>query len=544
MSHLAEAIISLRNKERDNQANFRSLWQETADLAFPRENQINVTNFPGEDKSRNIFDGTAIRDSQDMASGLSSTFIPNGQKFFGFGTDDREVSELETVKRYLARATQVTHRDMFGSNFMLQLNETMRSLVVFGTGNIFSEWNNEIGGLNYKDYDISLYQLQENNGGSVDTMILSFGLTARQAEQEFGIDNLGEKIRDALKSLDTESKVFDFIHLVRKRGTRNPLLKDNLNMPYESIIVDEAGKEIVEEGGFEEFPFAVPRWMKSSFEKYGRGQGTESLADIKILQQMKSDFIECANKWNNPPLEVTSDFEGIVNVTPGAINNVGETGSIQGIRGSAMGSFPITKDALEFQQEIIHKAFFRDIFVQLSDLTGDRRTTVEIRERIREGLRRLALPVARLQSELFDPLITRTFMLLIRNGRIPDPPPELAGKPLKIEYQGELALALRDQEAKGFLQLTELVAAIDPIFPGAKDNIEFDTGIRNMGRSFGVNEEVLASEESLAAKRQAAAEQLQQQQALQAAQVAAEGYGKTTDTPQPGSPAEALMNAG
>jgi len=126
-----------------------------------------------------------------------------------------------------------------------------------------------------------------------------------------------------------------------------------------------------------------------------------------------------------------------------------------------LGNFPITVEALKEQQEIVHKAFFRDIFVQLGDLTGDRRTTVEIIERLREGLRRLALPVARLQSELFNPVITRSTMLLIRHGKIPQPPIELEGQQLGIEYEGQLALALKGQQAKGFQQWVEFAGAME-----------------------------------------------------------------------------------
>jgi len=535
----AQEIIALRDRERAKQDNFRSLWQETADLEFPRENQITSRRTDGEDKSR-IYDSTAIMDSQDMASGLSAAFIPSGQQFFALQTRDKKLNKQDNVRRYLAEATEITHEALFESNFMLQLNETLRSLVVFGTGNIFSEFDLESMGLNFKDYDIANYQILENSKGVVDGVIVTIPFTARQALQEFGVE-AGPEVMKALSNPKTENDIFNFIHVVRPRKDRNPQLSDFSNMPYESVFVSEKDQLTVDEGGFDEFPFAVARWMKSSAEKYGRGQGTEVLADVRVLQTMKRDFIECGNKWNNPAREVLDSFEGPVRVKPGALNYVSEMGSIKALDQNLNGNFPITKEMLEFQQEIVHKAFFRDIFVALGDMKGDRRTTVEIIERIKEGLRRLALPVARLMSELFNPVVTRSVMLLIRNGSIPEPPAELQGQAFGIEYIGELALALRNQQAKAFQQWASFVAQMEAVFPGAVDNIDSDSAIKRMGSAFGVNTDDISSDEEITAKRQARAQQQQQAQMMAMAETGGKAYKNASGKAEEGSPAQALM---
>ena len=178
----AKDIIVLEERERGKQANFRTLWQDTADLMYPRENQIVDKTVPGEQKTDHIFDPTAVMESQNMASGLAQNLVPPGNKFFALKASDRSVREIESVKRYLSSVTETVHDELFASNFMLQLIETLRSLVVFGTGNLYSEYQTK---LNFKDYAIGTYQMLENSEGTVDTMILRFKLTARQAGQEF-----------------------------------------------------------------------------------------------------------------------------------------------------------------------------------------------------------------------------------------------------------------------------------------------------------------------------------------------------------------------
>jgi hypothetical protein len=496
---------------------------------------------PGDSKRRKVFDDTAIRDSQDMASGLSSAFIPTGQRFFGLRMTNKALDKQDEVRRYLSYATDALHEEMFTSNFILQINETIRSLGVFGTGCILSEFDAPTNKLNYRDYDISLYQICENNLGTVDTIYLTFSLTTKQSEQEFGRDRLSKSIKEALDKPEMYNHPWEFIHCVRPRRSRNPRLLDNRNMKFESVYVCVKDKYVIDEGGFEEFPFAVPRWMKSSHEVYGRGQGTEALEDVKTLQQMMKDFLECGNKWSRPPLEVVDTFEGSVNLTPGAVNYVRQIDSIRAINPGAIGNFPITKEMLEFQQEKIHKAFFRDIFVQLADLSGDRRTTVEIVERLREGLRRLALPTARLQSELFNPLITRSLMLMIRNGKIEPPPSILGDADFSIEYVGELSLALQSQQSQGFQRWAQFVGSMAALNPDVLDLIDWDDATRRQGDSYGVNMEDISTPEEVDAKRQARAQQQQQQQAMQMAEMASKGYGAATKAPEPGSPAEAMM---
>ena len=539
------AVEVIKEQEREEQlaANFRNLYQEVADHMLPRENQIIGVRTPGEDKSQQILDPTAMLDLQDMVSGLSAAFFPPGELSFALTVKDRALANADTPKRYLALASQIAHDELFESNFMLQLNETLSSLIGFGIGNMFSEWT--VGtGLNFKDWDVSFYTIKQNSSGRVDTVIIKYPLTARQAVQEFG-DKAGEKVLEAVLKPDTTEKIFPFIHRVRPRpnAKRNLNLIDFLNMPLESLFVNVDEQIVVDEGGFDEFPYAVPRWKKSSNEKYGRGQGTIALSVSKELQQMHADFVECGNKWNNPPREVLDiAVEGRVDVRPGADNRVTAMGSIKSLDDGVKGNFPITKDILEFTQGLIHRIFFVDVFAPLANLPGDRRTTVEIRERVKQAVKKLAGPIYRLQSELFTPVITRSVLLLIRNGVIPRPPAELQGQGFGIEYISELALAIRDQQSQAFIQFADLVSALDPMFPGAKDIVNIDRSLPDIAYTFGVKAEHLSTPEEIQEARQVRAEQLAEQKALEAAEKLAKGYGQTVKTPEEGSLAETVTS--
>ena len=551
----AKDIIAMRDRARAEQNPLLYDWQDLADLCYPRQNRIGGTSLALQ-TTRTVQDNTGVQDSQRMASGMSSTLIPIGQEFFGFRIRDNRLRSDDKLARYVSEASAELHQQMFESNFMLQLNEALRDMLVFGTCNLFTEWdtgpndsekkrgrNGSYGQLNYKAYPTGTYQILEDDHGNVDTMLLSFQLSARQGVLKFGSTAVSDELRKANDKSETAEDVFEFIHCVRPRANRNQQFIDNLNMPYESVYVDVKGQVKVLETGYEEFPFAVARWTKGNGEKYGRGQGAEALPFLRMLQNMMKDYIDLCNKYADPPILVRQGFEGSPNLTPHGVNIVNDPMTdIRGLEQQVLGNAPVTEQAVEAQRQTIHESFYRDVFGQMGSLKGDRRTTTEILERAREGLRQLSMPVSRIESELLTPLITRSLNLLIRNGRIPPPPLEfLGGNGYGIEYLGELGLALRNQQVEGFIRWVSALGQIARICPEVIDLVNVDSGARRLARNRGVNIDDVATEEQVAAKREARQKQQAAAMAAQVAQMAAKGYSQTNKAPEAGSLAGELM---
>ncbi len=535
----AEEYIRRYEAEWNKLGNFRSLWQATADLCFPRENNITHIYAPGTEKITHA-DDTAITDSKIMADGLLSAIIPAGEYFFQLNVNKDNVGGIsEDFEDYLSYATDKLHREMFDSNYLLQMGETMRSIIAFGTGDVFSEFSTKLGKLNYKDYDISLYVILEDENGIVDTHMLKFPYTATQAVKKWGEENVGKGVLEAYLSENKKEEVFQFLHTVRPREKRNPRLTDNRNSKYESVFIGIKDKNIIEESGFFEFPYQTPRWMKTTGEIMGRGQGTEGLKQIRVVNQMMVDFNECANKHVNPARDVLQSFEDEYKVYPGAVNTVPELPISMPVPGG-QGNFNISEKTIEMQRDVIHSIFYKDVFQPLQDLTGDRRTTLEIRERMLEGLKRAGQPVLRLWSELFRPQIHRSLNLCIRNGVIEGPPEGL--NLIDIESLGLMANALSSGQATAFQRWVVVGVELAESVPGILDNVNVDEGYRNLGRKMGVRLEDMNPSEIRDGIRQQRAEQQEQARLAELAQQAGQAYGQSTGAPEQGSPAEALMN--
>ena len=534
----AQQIIEAYDREHGGteSANFRSLWQETADLQYPTHNQIVDKTTPGQKKTTRIYDFTAIFEGQNTASGLAQNLMPPGQKFFTIKASNREKQELDAVKSYLNKATEIAHDQLFASTFPLDLVETLRSLITFGTCNLHSNYTTE---LMFKNSTIGTYEILESETGRVNTIKIKFERTAIQATQMF--DDPGTSVVNAMKTPASQTDKFWFIQAIQPRKQRNPNLSDNLNMPFESVVVSVKDIVVVDEGGFEEFPNSVARWLKASNEKFGRGIGTEVSPQVRQVNEMKHDFNLVGNNWATPAKEVLSSFEGEVDVSPDALNFVEEMGSIKAIQADVRGNFPITKDILEMERQVIKDAYFSQAFAPLTGLSGDRRTTLEIRQRVQEAFKKIGSPIGRIQSELFTPTITRVIMLLLRNGVIPPPPPELQGEGFKLEYVGPLSLALQSSEIEASQVWISILGEVTAIDPSAADNIDLDDALRRIGRNLGVNEEDIASTEQVAEKRAERARLIQEQKDMEMATLAAQNAGQLGQAPEAGSPAGELL---
>ena len=536
----AEEIVNLRNRELTAQANIRSLWQSTSDKLYPYV-QINATYEPGSRRTTEIYDQTPMLDAEDMVSGLKQILIPSGQMFFAIKTGVNN-ENTDASQRYTSMLTEIAHDEIFKSNFVTEFDEVLRSLIIFGPASIFSEWTPKTG-LNYKNSVLGSYQFIENSKKLVDGILITVQYTPKQAIEEFGEENVGAEVMKAFAEPKKQNDLFNFIYLVRPREIVNPNLSPLVtgNMAWEQIVVNEKEKIEVNVSGYSEFPYHNARWKRPANEKHGRGIGTEILPQIKVLDRSMRNWIDLSNRWANPAREILESFDGPYRVTPGAKNIVTEFPSGKAIDSDMNGDFPVTEKSLDRQQEIIHRAFFKTAFSPLEDLTGDRRTTLEIRERIRQTWHRIGPPVARVWYELLESCITRSILLLIRNRVVPPPPPELQGVNFGLEFVGPFALELRSQQAKAFQEWVSFVGEMESVFPGAVDNVDPDDAIVRMGRTFGVNAEDIASEEERTEKRRIRQAKEEAALALQIAQTAGQAYGQTTAAPEEGSPAELVM---
>jgi len=362
--------------------------------------------------------------------------------------------------------------------------------------------------------------VSEDAQGRVDTVYRKFRLSARAAVKQFG-DGITERIEREDRA--DPYKLMEIIHVVLPRDDRDNTKKDRSNKPWASIYIDPEEKVILGESGYDEMPYVVPRWLKSSTELgFGHSPAMACLADTKMLNKMSEITIRAAEKQIDPPLMVPDDgFMLPVRTVPSGLNFY-RSGTRDRIEPLNIGANQPLGLAMEDQRrQAIRSAFYVDQLIMSQNQTM---TATEVIQRTEEKMRLLGPVLGRLQAEFLQPLIERTFNILSREKALPAPPEFMADFDIEIEYVSPIAKAQRSGEVQSIVRMLEMLAPLQQLEPGITDWIDFDGLAKHAIRVLGIPAAVVRGREEVemirAQRQQAQQAEQEQMQAMQMAEAA------------------------
>jgi hypothetical protein len=319
--------------------------------------------------------------------------------------------------------------------------------------------------------------VSEDQYGMVNTVYRLYKSSAQQAVERFGYDNVGDFIRKTFeKKPDDEVEI---LHAVSPRIQRDVTKVDNLNMPFMSVYVCKKSEMIISEGGFEELPYVVPRFLKATGETMGRSPAMTALPDVKMLNLMSKTIIQAAQKQIDPPLLVPDDgFLLPIRTQPGGLNffRAGTRETITPLNTGA--NIPIGLTAGSPQM-----------------------TATEVIQRQEERMRVIGPVLGRLMNELLRPLIDRVFALMLRADMLAVPPTSLQGIDIDVEYVSPLARAQKSSGLNNTMRALEILLPLSEGLPVA-DHIDPDGLVRHVTDSLGVPKVTLKSQREVNEVRQ------------------------------------------
>jgi hypothetical protein len=236
-----------------------------------------------------------------------------------------------------------------------------------------------------------------------------------------------------------------------------------------------------------------------------------------MVSKMAEIGIRAAQKQLDPPLMVPDDGYVLpVRTTPGALNfyRSGSRDRIEPLKTDANNLLQLNQE--ERRQEQIRRIFYVDQLLASTDKTMTATQTLQMQE---ERLRMLGPVLGRLQSELLQPLISRTFELLLSQGVLPPAPDELQGQDIDIEYVSPLAKAQKIGDLQNLVRGVEIMTSLAEVIPGITDYIDNDGLVQYLVEITGMPARVIRSDDEVAAMRkeqqEAAAAQQSQEQDMQ-----------------------------
>jgi len=515
----ANEVAEQFNKLKSKRANWESHWQEIADYVLPRRADVTKSRSSGDKRTTLIFDGTALHACELLSSSLHGMLTNAATPWFSMRFKNEMLAADEESREWLEACTQSMYIALDRSNFQQEIHELYTDLVTFGTSCMMIEEDNQKL-LRFSTRHIKEIYISENDKGVVDTVHREFKMTARAAYQRFG-ENLSRRLKKI-----AETNPYDEVTIhqcVKPNDQQNPYKMDDKSMAFTSIYYDHEDKKIISVSGFNEFPFVVPRWLKSSSEMYGRSPSMTALPDIKMINKMSETTIKAAQKMVDPPLLVPDDsFVLPVRTQPGGLNYY-RSGTRDRIEPLNIGAnTPVGLNLEDQRREAIRQAYFVDQLLMSQDV---RMTATEVMQRNEEKMRLLAPVLGRLQAEMLQPLITRSFNIMLRKGLLPTPPVSLQGSTIDIEYVSPLARSQRTGDVQAILRSLEIITPLAQMLP-VMDYLDGDKLVKHITDVLGVPRKVLRSDQEVAEIREQQAEAQAQQAELDRASQMAEAGGK------------------
>ncbi len=530
-------------------ASFIPHWRDLSDNILPRRSRFFVSDAnKGDKRNQKIIDSTGSIAARTLRAGMMGGVTSPSRPWFSLGAPDPELAEFEPVKQWLHFVTKRM------ANIFLKSNLYQVLPIVYGDIGTFSVSAMEVmedkeSVVRFGAYPVGSYAISTNEKGQVRVFMRELQMTVRQIIEEFGRREDGsidfDRFSSYIKNLydqDLHEAWVEVVHFIlpneeHDESKIDPKYKKYASVYYERGAVSGSTQvfstsvdndKFLRESGFDFFPVMAPRWEVSGEDIYGTScPGMVALGDIKQLQLQEKRSAQAIEKMINPPMVGPSALKtSSPTILPGGITYSDTASGQQGFRPAHEVNFRIGELEQKQQQirQRIQRAYYEDLFQAL--ITSDRRqiTAREVEEISDEKLLAIGPVLEQINQDLLDPLIDNTFNIMLKQGLIPEPPQEIQGQDLRVEYVSIMAQAQKLIGLSSLERFTQYVANVAQADPQVLDKVNTDQLVDEYSERVSLPPGIVKTDdevEEVRAARAKAQQQAQQMEAIQQASGAA-----------------------
>jgi hypothetical protein len=533
-------------------ANFRQRIDLLAPYIEPTRSGIQASQAPGEALMSRMYDSEGISAADLAVRQMGSYLHGPGSQWFSLEDENEFVNNQDEGREWYQDCRDRMLKQAAQGAFYPESYESDMDWIGFGTGLMRAEENpmlmgrEQFGfrGVRFTHHKAGRFVVYENGIGQVDETYIELRKTARAAVDLWGYDKLPENIQEAYKN--DKADEFRFIHGVSPRK-QSEKAYGKTAMPWASCYVHYDTKQVVSEGGYEEFPDCVPRWTRCHGEPYGRGLGEIALNTLITLNAATKHDLEAMALRIKPALAQRHDaVVGAKRLSPWGVTvvRVAPGENVQNAIApivTNMGNYSFSQIDAEKLKQMVRRIFYADMLEQLMALEGQQEMRVYVFQQKQNIVQKLLGPTyGRWESEFGIPIVARMFNVMLRANAfapIPDIILEMGGQP-KVRFESPLARAQRMEEIDGMNQAMQALMPIIQMqlnewkMTGKQpqnwvlDGYDFDKYTEKINRNYGVPATVTRSNREIMAIRQSRAQAEQQQEIGQELMQTAEGIGK------------------
>jgi hypothetical protein len=515
----------------------------------------------GQRKGLKVINNTAGRSMKILSSGLMAGLTSPGRPWFKLMTHDPDLSEFTPVRAWLDDVARVMRTSFAHSNLYNVLPSVYGELGPFGTTALL-QIEDAQSIFRFYPFTIGSFAIAQDDRLVVDTFAREYTATVRQLAARFGTDNLSNSALNSWRQGKLEAEV-TCVHMIQPNLEQNTRGFGYVKMPileqYWEKSSDKPGPLM--RSGYQERALYVPRWDVTGDDLWGTGIGHDILGDVKQLQFLERRKEDVLDKHTAPPLEAGVELRGKrLSLLSGDVTytNPSLTGgaTIRPIVETSPQAYQYAAEDIRELMTRIRSACYEDLFLMLANDTRSGITAREVEERHQEKMLVLGPVLERLNEELFDPMIDRTFAILQRQSKpiwegklagvalLPPPPKDIQDQDLRVEYTSILAQAAKATSTTSLVAFGQFVggmgqAKLAAQQAGLDDKVNWDQLIDEYADSQGIPSRVIVSDDVVAQSRDAKDKQAKLMQLAQMAPVAKDLAGAAKDAagavPQDGS---------
>lgn len=495
-------------------------WRDLAQLFAPEQ----LGELSGSGRSRpedfaEIVDATQLHAVEALSSGIFTDLTNPTNPWAAFTIEDQDLARFYPCKLWLEQVSAIVTGTLSPtrSKFYAQAPAWFADMAVFGFGTLATFERRDMRG--FTDRVIPLHEmfLAHDHDDDLVRVHRRYVMTGRKARAAF--PELSEK-------LDPKAKV-TIIHAVFLNPRQMPGKPGSLGARWLSVYLCKEDKEFCRKGFFYDLPYHVLEWSRRASRSYATGPASRARADVASLQVMEEAHMTAANFAARPPiLSASEELIAATDVMPGQwVSGAVSEGGKQLVQPLNLGGdIRLSAEMSKQKREHIREAFY---FSAMMLVNRPQMTATEVLGYQEERMRAMAPNLTRIQVSGLSPLLFRRFEALARAGAIPEPPPELEGQALAMDYLSPMA---RIQKAtRGRAVLNTFGAAVQ-LAQGGKpevlDKIDGDATLDILHDSFGAEAAMLLPpamvQQIRQARQQAQNQAAELEQTGQAVAIAAE----------------------
>lgn len=518
----AEALESELNLFKDHWERNARYFKPQLDLYEQHPHSPDSTGFAG------LFDTTGIESLDTFANGMIAEVFSSNEKWMLFVPQDDFEQIDDDGRKWYNKCSELALTYLGRSNFYQSIKPCVTDMGCGGTGSLFVQ-RGQKKPLKFKYDRLGTFAIEEDGEGDVRTHFVWRKYNAAEMADLFGEDNLGSKAKKALKAQREggEKETFHVIHACFPRGTNGIEAKEK---PFASIYVCKEDKHVLEQGGFDFFPFSAPRAEIWNDYVYGLAPATKALPAMRELNCLRKNVHEGVHLMVKPPWLVPAGMVDEVHNYPNGVTVFDERSphkpEQQTIKADVRAGLELIDNIAEQVRGFFHASLFEAVAEKDKQMTAREVASIE-----NAALRRFLPNFNQITTEL-TPIFQNVFIILYNEGAFPEPPesvkifpqgPSMPGTiPLpKVEFTSRIALAMRLIENNAIDRTLERLLPMMEINPEIADNFDLDQMIREAARNDGISEDIIKKIGDVQRERAERNAQIQQQQEMMMAEQAA-----------------------